>query len=80
MELVMQKGLDLDKIDFYLVTIEMAFEFFKITSQLVQDIPTLKRVVFEIIEDFFKQNTAYLELRSTPKPLKGSNSTSRDYI
>jgi adenosine deaminase len=62
------------------VTIEMAFEFFKITSQLVQDIPTLKRVVFEIIEDFYKQNTAYLELRSTPKPLKGSNSTSKDYI
>lgn len=76
----MAKGADLDKVDFYKVDIEGAFEFFKIASQLVTDISTLKRVVYEIIEDFAKQNTRYLELRSTPKPLKGSQSTSKDYI
>lgn len=80
MELVMLKGADLDKVDFYKVTIEGAFEFFKITSQLLTDLVTLKRIVYEIIEDFSKQNTRYLELRSTPKPLKGSNSTSKEYI
>lgn len=76
----MLKGADLDKVDFYKVTIEGAFEFFKITSQLLTDLVTLKRIVYEIIEDFSKQNTRYLELRSTPKPLKGSNSTSKEYI
>jgi len=54
MELVMAKGVDLDKVDFYKVTIDVAFEFFKIASQLVTDISTLKRIVFEIIEDFSK--------------------------
>ena len=80
MELVMAKGTDLDKVDFYKVDIEGAFEFFKIASQLVTDIPTLKRVVYEIIEDFAKQNTLYLELRSTPKPLIRSKSSAKDYI
>ena len=67
MELVMAKGIDLDRIDFYNVTIESAFEFFKINAQIVQDLPTLQRVTYEIIEDYEKQNTRYLELRSSPK-------------
>ena len=80
MELAMAKGADLDKVDFYKVDLEMAFEFFKIASQLITDVLTLKRVVFEIIEDFSKQNTKYLELRSTPKPLSGSKTTPKEYI
>ena len=80
MELVMAKGADLDKVDFYKVDIEGAFEFFKIASQLVTDISTLKRIVYEIIEDFSKQNTRYLELRSTPKSFKGSQTSAKDYI
>ena len=67
LELVLAKGLDLDKIDFYNVTIESAFEFFKLGAQLVTDIPTLQRITYEIIEDYEKQNTRYLELRSSPK-------------
>jgi len=78
MELVMKRGADLDKIDFYNVSIETAFEFFKIVSQLITDIPTFQRVVYEIIEDFVKQNTKYLELRSTPKAFKGS--TAKAYV
>ncbi len=78
MELVMAKEIDLDKVDFYKVDIATAFEFFKIVGQLVTDISTLQRVVYEIIEDFSKQNTKYLELRSTPKDFKNSNS--KDYI
>ena len=35
LELAMEKGADLDKIDFYKVDIAMAFEFFKIGSKLV---------------------------------------------
>lgn len=78
MELVLEKGVDLDKIDFYNVDINTAFEFFKIVSLLVTDLATLQRIVYEIIEDFHKQNTKYLELRSTPKPFK--NSTASQYI
>lgn len=35
-------------------------------------------MTYEIIEDFAKQNTRYLELRSTPKAFKGT--TARQYI
>ena len=67
MELVMAKGVDLDAVDFYNVDINTAFEFFKVGSQLVTDLKTLQRVTYEIIEDFQKQQTRYLELRSSPK-------------
>ena len=50
----MKEGADLDKIDFYKINIEMAFEFFKIGSQLVKDLETLQRVTYEIIEDYSK--------------------------
>jgi len=78
MELAVEKGVDLDKVDFYNVTIETAFEFFKIMSSLVQDLKTLQKVVYQIIEDFSKQNCKYLELRSTPKSLK--ECSLREYI
>lgn len=74
----MENNCDLDKVDFYQVDIQTAFEFFKISSQCVQDIKTLQRVVYEIIEDFVKQNTLYLELRSTPKAFK--DSTTKAYV
>jgi adenosine deaminase len=54
LELAEKEGADLDKIDFYNVTIETAFEFFKIGSKLVKDLPTLQRVTYEIIEDYNK--------------------------
>lgn len=50
------------------------------------DLVTLRRVVRECIEDYAKQQTRYLELRSTPKEFKkagGSNetpATKMDYI
>ena len=73
LELVEAKGADLDKVDFYKVTTEVSFEFFKVGSKLVTDIATLQRVVYEIIEDYSKQNCKYLELRSTPKAFAGSS-------
>ena len=41
LELVEAKGADLDKIDFYEVNMEVAFEFFKVGAQLITDIDTL---------------------------------------
>jgi adenosine deaminase len=78
MELAMKEGADLDKIDFYKPDINTSFEFFKIGSRLVKDLETLQRVTYEIIEDYHKQNTRYLELRSTPKELGGKSK--QDYI
>jgi adenosine deaminase len=54
LELAMEKEIDLDKIDFYNVNIETAFNFFIVGSQLVQDLVTLRRIVRELIEDYGK--------------------------
>ena len=78
MELVIAKGLDMDKIDLYKVDTAMAFEFFKLGSQIMTDIPTLVRVVREMIEDYEKQNTCYLEIRSGPKCF--GDKTKKDYV
>lgn len=78
MELALAKGVDLDKINFYKVDIAAAFEFFKIMSVLMQDISTLQRVVYEMIEDFSKQNCKYLEIRSGPKAF--ANSSNKEYL
>ena len=57
----------------------MAFEIFKVGGQLITDCATLKRVTKEIIEDYSKQNTRYLELRSTPKVI-GQIETKEQYV
>ena len=56
----------------------MSFEIFQVGSKLVTDLLTLKRIVKEIIVDYSKHNTRYLELRSTPKDFVGS--TKIEYI
>jgi hypothetical protein len=67
MELCETKNIDLDAVDFYKVDIAMAFEFFKITGKMIDDLVILRRVVREMIEDYSKNSTKYLEIRSTPK-------------
>lgn len=79
LELSDAKGIDTDHIDFYNVDIKTAFEIFKVGDQLITDTATLKRVTKEIIEDYAKQNTRYLELRSTPKII-GKISSKIEYI
>ena len=54
MDLVVQKGIDIDHIDFYNVDYKTAFEIFKISNQLITDCKTLDRVTQEIIEDYAK--------------------------
>ena len=41
MELAIERGVDLEKVDFYNVDIQTAFEFFKIMAMIVQDLKTL---------------------------------------
>lgn len=79
LELAEKKKIDTDHIDFYNVTLSTAFEIFKVGGRLVTDVPTLKRVVREMIEDYAKQNTRYLEIRSTPKQI-GEIESKEQYI
>lgn len=79
LDLAEKKGFDIDHIDFYNVDIPMAFEIFKVGTQLVTECATLKRVTKEIIEDYSKQNTRYLELRSTPKAI-GQIESKEQYV
>ena len=78
MELAMAKNVDLDAIDFYNINVESAFHFFTINARLVTDLATLQRVVYEIIEDYEKQNTRYLELRTNFKAF--GDRTKLDYL
>ena len=79
LELAEAKGIDIEHIDFYHVDIKMAFEIFKVGSKLITDIKTLKKITAEIIEDYSKQNTRYLELRSGPKVI-GEIKSKEDYV
>lgn len=42
------------------------------------DLQTVERIVREIIEDYAKHNTIYLELRTSPKDFEGT--TKVDYV
>lgn len=74
----MEKGVDIDHIDFYNVNIQTAFDIFSVVGKVTNSLDVLKRVLREIIEDYSKTNTRYLELRSGPKAFEGS--TKDDYI
>lgn len=79
LDLVEQKKIDIDHIDFYHVDQKQALEIFKVANKLVTDCQTLARVTKEIIEEYAKQSCRYLELRSTPK-IVGSISSFEMYI
>lgn len=45
----------------------MAFEIFKVGAKLVTDVDTVKRITREMIIDYAKHNTIYLEIRTSAK-------------
>ena len=45
----------------------MAFEIFKVGAKLVTNLDTVKRITKEMIQDYAKHNTVYLEIRTTAK-------------
>jgi len=55
-----------------------AFDIFGFVGKVVTNLQVLQRVVREIIEDYAKTNTKYLELRTGPKTFEGS--TKAEYI
>ena len=50
-----------------------AMEFFKITSKVASTIELVKRITREMIEDWNKNNTIYLEIRTSLKDTKNYN-------
>ena len=78
LELAEANGISIDNIDFHNINLKSAFEIFSIVGKVVNNLDVLQRVTREIIEDYYKSNTWYLELRTGPKEF-GDNSMD-DYI
>lgn len=60
------------------VTLESAFEIFKISSKILKNLEIVGRITREMIEDWNKKNTIYLEIRTTLKTI-GKN-TKEEYL
>lgn len=78
LELAEKKNVNIEHLDFYHVDVKMAFEIFKVGAKLITDLHLVKRITKEMIEDYKKHNTVYLEIRSSPKEFEGT--TKLDYI
>jgi adenosine deaminase len=68
-------------------SLQDCFDMFDEIPACVNDLPALKRITLEALEDFASHHVVYLELRSTPKRLLASHvddnkvvTTKRDYV
>jgi adenosine deaminase len=68
-------------------SLQDCFDMFAEIPACVNDLPALKRITLEALEDFASHHVVYLELRSTPKRLLASHAdddkvvtTKRDYV
>jgi len=60
------------------ITLISAFDIFKISSKILTSLEVVSRVTREMIEDWNKQNTMYLEIRTNLKSIGGKNK--EDYL
>jgi len=60
------------------ITLNSAFEIFKISSKILTSLEVVSRITREMIEDWNKQNTMYLEIRTTLKSIAGKKK--EDYL
>lgn len=61
-------------------TINQQFELFKEIHKIVNSKDRLIQAVKEIIADYMSENTIYLELRTSPRPLFRDSMSREDYI
>lgn len=54
MELAEKKGIDIDHIDFYNMTMDTGFEIFMILSKIIDSLDVVYRITREIIDDYAK--------------------------
>lgn len=55
------------------------FELFPIVHQMVNSKQILERITQEMITDYMEENTIYLEIRTSPKPL-ADGTNAREYV
>ena len=60
------------------VTLKSAFDIFKISSLILTNLDIVRRITREMIEDWDKHNTIYLEIRTTLKSIAGKGK--EDYL
>jgi adenosine deaminase len=64
-------------------TTSECFYIFNLIHHLTNNLNIIKRITREVIEDYSKENTKYLEIRTTPRKLEENNSlkyNKREYI
>ncbi|PXF44837.1 Adenosine deaminase-like protein [Gracilariopsis chorda] len=59
-------------------SLEQGFRLFPIIHQLIPDSETLRMVVQDVLNDFAEENTAYIELRTTPRDSR--NMSAEEYL
>ena len=64
--------------DFKTKDMKEAFKIFDYIHSAIDSLDQIKRMVREMLEDFANENTVYLELRTTPRPM--SNASMEDYV
>ena len=77
-EYMSARNMPYDEQDFATKDMNGAFKIFGFIHDAVDSIEQIKRIVQEMLEDFTNENTVYLEMRTTPRPL--GNSSLDDYI
>lgn len=58
-------------------SLQKPFELFPVVHQLVNSLPIVSRILTEMIEDYYHDNTIYLEIRTTPRNLMDGTSKSQ---
>jgi adenosine deaminase len=56
------------------------FELFPIVHKMVNTLPIVRRILSEMVEDYAKENTIYLEIRTSPRSLDGDGTSVSEYI
>jgi adenosine deaminase len=56
------------------------FELFPVVHKMVNNLSVVRRILSEMVEDYAKENTIYLEIRTSPRFLDGDGTSVKEYI
>ena len=73
-ELAKEQSISMEDIDTNQISLEVGFKLFGIAHKVISTAQLLRRVFTEVIHDYMTENTIYLELRTTPRPLPDGTS------
>jgi len=78
-ELAKQQSIGMDHIDMKQVNLEEGFKLFDIVHKVISRVEILRKLFSEVVHDYMVENTMYLELRTTPRPL-ADGTTTEQYV